>query len=1054
MTARLSRSILHRGSGEVPPARADERGAGTAAYPPGRRPAVPDLVGTASGEVDPVVHFGAATVRPDRPETATDPAEAVAGLLARIRLTGWTVYEESGRTVVTPARPASRLQGWHLQVSATVLSAPRVLAACVPVLIETGTPFTFVSTVAGVAERNAARAPRASAGRFLIGYPATDDIFRDLARRLDEATVGLPGPTILSARPLRAGGPVHYRYGLFRAGVAVRDLDGVRRWCLVAPDGHLVEDTLEVDFRPPAWAGSPFDPPPEHLVPAAATTSPATAATTSAGSMWSVTAMRLMGPTGAAGPVGFLPTGPAESTGVLVGGRYGVTRALRQANQGGVYQARDLRTGADVLIKEARPYVATDLLGRDVRDLRAHEARVLRHLAPLGVTPRPLREFVQGDHRFLVEELLPGRSLAQPLVSGQPLDTPAVLETLGRLAHLLRTVHDAGVVVRDLNPDNVMVLPDGTLRLVDLELAALRTGPAGWAWFDGESADPTYHAPEQVRGGPPDPSADLFSLGMTALRLVGRAAPAQHAADLPPRRSVEERVVALLDPSVGGRPLPDPVRRIITGLLRTEPAERIGLDEVISLCAPAPDPPAPTAASTGAGAADDLPDEDWTELVDGIVGQLAHDFHRGRWRAGTDAAPYVGGRAEPCTVQDGLAGPVAVLARLVAERPPHTGSADPGPLGPDTLRRAGRLLDDLLDRILRHLEQEPHTLPGLYAGSAGTAWALCDAGRLLGRPELVDRAVELALRLPVDWPDPGLAHGVAGLGAGLLQVWGHTYLPALRERITTAAARLLDTVDAGPAMLWTVDPSCGSVFAGQHSYGAPHGTAGIGAFLLAAGHRLGRRDLIAAAVRCADTLLDSAAYDGTGAARWPAEPALTHDGGADPVTGPHRCAGPAGIGGFLCRLYLRTGERRHLDGAVAAARTVFRDRWWSSTGYCHGLAGDADFLLDLAQVTADDRYARRAAALGRRLWAMRFYRDGRAVLPDGSDQGVSPGFGTGLSGQLAFLLRLRYGGPRLFQPDPDPVGSAGLGDVTGARLAGTPVGADRALCAGGRACRC
>ncbi|MEE6258931.1 class IV lanthionine synthetase LanL [Plantactinospora sonchi] len=1089
MTARLSRTILHRGPGDVPSTRPEERRPGAAAHRTGQDP-----VGSEA-----TARPGVAAVAAERRDTLAAPAEAVADLLARIQLAGWTVYGRSGRTVVTPALPAARLQGWHLQVSATVLSAPEVLAACAPLLIETDTPFTFVSTVEGVVRLNGARAPRAAAGRFLIAYPANDDLFRNLVRRLDEATVGMPGPTILSAWPFRAGGVVHYRYGLFR-DLAVRDLDGVHRRCLVDPDGNLVEDALEVVFRPPAWAGPAFDSPPGHLVPPAVGTSPATAASTSVGSMWSVTAMRMMGPTGAAGPVDVSSTGPAEPAGALVGGRYAVTAALRQANQGGVYRARDLRTGAEVLIKEARPHVATDALGRDVRELLGHEARVLRHLAPLGVVPRPLREFVQGDHRFLVEELLPGRRLAElrpdPVGTGgnvpetsaspdpvlqpsdtvepsellppdpvRPLDVAGLLPVVHRLAHLLRAVHAMDVVVRDLSPDNVLVLPDGTLRLIDLESAALRTGgPDDWARFDGAGAESAYHAPEQVRGSAPDPTADLFSLGMTALHLVGRAAPAHHAADLPPRRSLEERVAALLEPPLGGRPLPDPVRRIISGLLRTEPTDRIGLDEVISLCAPVPAVSDPVDTPADVETVDELPTlphEDWAELIDGIVGQLAHDLGGERRRAGADFR-WAEARAEPCTVQDGIAGPVAVLARLVADGGSPAGPDDAELLGPGTVRRAGRLLDSLLDRLLRHLDQERHAQPGLYAGAAGTAWALCDAGRLLGRPELVDRAVELALRLPVVWPDPGLGHGVAGLGTGLLQVWRHTYLPALRDRITAAAAHLLDTVQPGPAMLWTVDPSCGSGYAGHRSYGALHGTAGIGGFLLAAGHRLGRRDLVAAAVRCGDTLLDAARYDNTGAARWPAEPgpapeylAAGPDGPAGLAASLHRCTGPAGIGSFLCRLYVRSGERRHLDGAVAAARTVFRGRWWSDTGYCHGLAGDADFLLDLARVTAENRYARQAEALGRRLWAMRFHRDGRAVLPDGSDQRVSPGFGAGLSGHLAFLLRLRYGGPRLFQPDPDPVGQPGVGEGSGARvLSGLSTGADRTLCAGGRACRC
>ncbi|MFC6020075.1 lanthionine synthetase LanC family protein, partial [Plantactinospora solaniradicis] len=740
------------------------------------------------------------------------------------------------------------------------------------------------------------------------------------------------------------------------------------------------------------------------------------------------------GSTGISGPVD-----PAGPTGVLIGGRYAVSTAIRQANKGGVYRARDLRTGTEVLIKEARPHVGTDARGRDVRDLLGHEARVLRHLGPLGVAPAPLREFVQGDHRFLVEELLPGQPLRLgvrdfPEAGPGGLDVAALLGVLGRLARLVRAVHSVGVVLRKLTPDSVLLLPDGELRLVDLGLAALRTGgPDDWACLDLDGADLLgFVAPEQLRGAAPDGAADRFSLGMLALHLVGRTTSIR-SPGLPPVRSLEERVNALVEPSLGGRPIPTALRRVITGLLREDPGDRIGFDEVIALCEGAdprlgghPTSTDPERCRTSDGGEADaelptLPEGNWRDLVGGLIARLATDNDRDRGARSTGQQPASSGSGrgvEPCTVRHGIAGPIAVLTRLIADRS-STVQADPadqipkpGRMSePGTVLRAGRVLDALLDRLVHHLDQEPHRLPGLYAGSAGTAWALCDAGRLLGRPYLVDRAVELALRLPVVWPDPGLSHGVAGLGTCLLHLWQHTYLPALRDRITAAAGHLLDTVDRAGAMLWTVDPSFDSAFAGHRSYGFAHGTAGIGAFLLSAGNLLGRRDLTAAAVRCADTLLDAARYVDD-AALWPSTPTASKPRA-------HWYDGSAGVGTFLCRLYVRTGEARYLSASVAAARAVMRARWASGTTYWHGLPGDGDFLLDLARATGDGRYVRWAEALAARLWAVRVYRDGVALLPDESDRRIDGGFGTGLAGQLAFLLRLRDGGPRLFHPDPD-----------------------------------
>ncbi|GAB3974961.1 hypothetical protein GCM10027615_41470 [Plantactinospora veratri] len=241
-----------------------------------------------------------------------EPADLIVELLDRISLAGWTVRQRAGRTVVTPALPVNRLQGWKLHVSATPGNAPLVLAACAPVLVETGTEFSFVATTAGLAELNAPRAPRAGAGKFLTVHPATDELFRELARRLDEATAGYVGPAVLSDRPYQWGGVVHYRYGAF-GGVGVLDDDGRYRRCLVDPEGNLVEDRCEPVFRPPAWAEPPFDSAPGRPAPAV----PGGPAwpTGPAGSSWSVASMQVLG-TSSAEPV----TGSAGTAGSVGGG--------------------------------------------------------------------------------------------------------------------------------------------------------------------------------------------------------------------------------------------------------------------------------------------------------------------------------------------------------------------------------------------------------------------------------------------------------------------------------------------------------------------------------------------------------------------------------------------------------------------------------------------------------------------------------------------------------------------------------------------------------------
>jgi hypothetical protein len=88
-------------------------------------------------------------------------------------------------------------------------------------------------------------------------------------------------------------------------------------------------------------------------------------------------------------------------------------------------------------------------------------------------------------------------------------------------------------------------------------------------------------------------------------------------------------------------------------------------------------------------------------------------------------------------------------------------------------------------------------------------------------------------------------------------------------------------------------------------------------------------------------------------------------------------------------------------------------RWRTGTAYCHGLAGNGDFLLDLAQLLGDRRYKSWAEDLAAIVWSKRIMREGYATFGDDPTALVAD-FNVGLGGILAFLLRLRRGGPRIW----------------------------------------
>src|SRR6266496_3372697 len=822
----------------------------------------------------------------------------------------WDVWLDGIWCYARPPGQPVRAQGWKLHLAATRSSAVTVLHRAVEVIARHGCAFKFASSLEQVSLLNSRHYPRGGAGKFITVYPDDDQQFATLAAELDKATDGLAGPSILSDRPYRAGSLVHYRFGAFK-GTLELSSDGDYRTMLVRPDGSLVEDRRDAWFSAPGWATPP-----------------------------------LAGPEApTSGPGGRREAGlaPAQVRRVLLGDRFVVGQAIRHANKGGVFRAVDSTTGAEAVVKQARPHVEATESGSDVRDGLRHEAAMLDRLAPLRVAPRKLDLFEQDGHLFLAEELLPGVPLRR-FVGEQAGELPGMpwqpaLELARSLTDLIGAVHSAGVVLRDLSPGNVIVGPDGRLGLIDLELAA---EPGADVLVAGT---PGYVAPEQLAGRPPSTAADLYSLG-AILFLVGAEAP-------PPATAAPARTTA-----------PDELDRLITD----------GIEHLLGTMKPS--------------AADRL----WPTTCSG---------------SGTD----------PCAVQHGAAGAIEVLvqaARLeLAE--------------PERLRRA---LTQACAWVERRLAGEPKVLPGLHFGRAGTVWALHDAAVQLGDRAMAARALERCRALPVIWPNPDVTHGAAGAGLTHLHLWSHRRGdPGLRDRVLECADALIAAVErpSGPdrptgappggspdpsgQVLWSVPASFDSRFAGTTHYGFAHGLAGIAWFLLAAGLATGRAECLELAGQAGETLV-AAAHVADGAAWWRARP-------ADPPAMRllHWCHGASGVGTFLARLARATGNTRARQLAELAGVAVRRARWQGSPAACHGLAGNGEFLLDLVAELGEPRYRAWAGELAEGILAQHAIRDGRMLVPDDTGKGVAADFGGGLAGVLAFLIRLRHGGQRLWMAD-------------------------------------
>ncbi|MFE5774172.1 class IV lanthionine synthetase LanL [Streptomyces sp. NPDC056485] len=886
-------------------------------------------------------------------------------VLDRCRGQRWAFQPSDAWCFVRPPETVRRAHGWKLHVSATPLAAPVVLARSAEVLVRHGASFKFATDLDRVARLGNIWSDRGSGGKFITVYPRDDDHFRMLAFELDAATAGLPGPRILSDRQLVPGSLVYFRYGEFSGERFLSD-DGVFERRMTGPDGSVVKDERKPGFVLPPWAAYPF---PEEPAPTVAA--------------------------------------PAS---VLLGGRFRVLRAIRHANKGGVYRAVDEHTGAEVVVKHARAHVGARLDGSDVRDRLRNEARMLERLAPLAVSPAVVDLFEEQGDLFLAEELVPGTplNLWQAERAGRAALTRSEAVAMARgLVALLRTVHQAGLVVCDFKPHNVVVTPSGEVRLIDTEYVA----------EPGQERVPAYTAgfaaPEARAAGAPDgssrpvpvpgPAADRFSLGVTLFCLVTDL-DSRWAAGRPDVVRPREDPARLFSLIARSHPLLEPFSALIAGLVRSDPEDRWTLGRAEEyLLGLSRTPGTPGGAEAGPGsvpapkAAAPLYREVAVErlLADGLL-HLRRSMTPHRDTLWPRPERRVA-QTDPCNTWNGAAGVLATLTRAAR--------ADGGDSLRETVAAAAAWIDERLFAV-------PRLLPGLCFGRSGTAWALYDAARFLDDTKTADRAVELARRLPVRWHSPDFTHGLAGAGTAHLHLWHLTNDEAPLDAALACGDAVLAAADRGDGQwIWPTSTATDSELAGMRSYGFAHGTAGVGTFLLSAAHAAQIRGLpepaarfMEAALGAGATLVETA-HTERGRATWPAR------AGGEPQPRPTTqwCNGPAGIGTFLIRLWAATGEERFAELAEQAAATAMSDPWRAGPGACCGNAGTGHLLLDLAELRGTRRHRVLAEEIAGIIDAQHSVQDGLRLT---ADRAGGCEYANGAAGILDFLLRLRHGGPR------------------------------------------
>src|SRR5688572_24333614 len=252
------------------------------------------------------------------------------------------------------------------------------------------------------------------------------------------------------------------------------------------------------------------------------------------------------------------------TSGLTFGGRYQLSSRIAIGGMGEVWQATDLVIGRTVAIKILKDEYLGDPGFLERFRAEARHAALVNHEGIANV-------FDYGEEdgsAFLVMELVPGEALSTVLERERVLPTDKVLDFVAQTASALHAAHAAGLVHRDIKPGNLLITPEGCVKITDFGIARIADQVPLTA--TGQVMGTVqYLSPEQASGHPASPTTDIYSLGIVAYEaLAGR------------RPFTGESQVAIAMAQINETPpdLPvtvsEPVRNLVYACIAKNPADR------------------------------------------------------------------------------------------------------------------------------------------------------------------------------------------------------------------------------------------------------------------------------------------------------------------------------------------------------------------------------------------------------------------------------------------------------------------------------------------------
>ena len=253
--------------------------------------------------------------------------------------------------------------------------------------------------------------------------------------------------------------------------------------------------------------------------------------------------------------------------GQIVKERYEILEILGEGGMAFVYKARDTQLERFVAIKTLKPNYVNQETFVDRFKREAKTAANLNH-------PNIVQIFDWGieEEPYFVMEYIEGNTLTSIIAKNRTISLSDILFIGAQVSSGLHAAHQKGLVHRDIKPGNIMITPDGKVKVTDFGIVSLQNEESDITKTGSILGTASYISPEQAQGKPVSIESDLYSLGTVLYELIAGKAP--FSGDSPISTATKHLTEKPEKPSVFRRDLPKGVESAILKLLEKATYDR------------------------------------------------------------------------------------------------------------------------------------------------------------------------------------------------------------------------------------------------------------------------------------------------------------------------------------------------------------------------------------------------------------------------------------------------------------------------------------------------